>query len=91
MDKFDRMADTLAAHGYLSNPEDRDRVALCLRAGYSEPPDSAKGEADERRVRCNHCMSVFDEEYIDIDAQGPDTGETCPCCGKGDALMDMSL
>jgi hypothetical protein len=44
----------------------------------------------ERRVRCNHCMSVYDEEYIEVDAGGPDTGETCPCCGKGDALMDMS-
>ena len=43
----------------------------------------------ERRVRCNHCMSIFGEEYIDVDALGPDSGETCPVCSKGDALMDM--
>ena len=44
----------------------------------------------ERRVRCNHCMSTFYEEYIDVDATGPDSGETCPVCMKGDALMDIT-
>lgn len=44
----------------------------------------------ERRVRCNRCMSTFYEEYIDVDALGPDSGETCPVCMKGDALMDLT-
>ncbi len=42
-----------------------------------------------RRVRCNHCMSEFDEEYIDVNATDHDSGETCPACSKGDALMDL--
>lgn len=44
----------------------------------------------KRRVRCNHCMSVFDEEYLKdiIDAQGNEA-ERCPVCSKGDALMDI--
>ena len=45
MDRFDSMAEALAAHGYLANPEDKERVAYCLRIGYTDP--SAKGEADE--------------------------------------------
>ena len=40
-------------------------------------------------IRCNHCMSIFSEESIDIDALGPGSGETCPVCSKGDALMDI--
>lgn len=44
---------------------------------------------EERRVRCNHCMSEFDEEY-GVDVLGPDGGETCPVCLKGDALMDVT-
>jgi hypothetical protein len=52
--------------------------------------ESKGSESDgKRRVRCNHCMSVFYEEYINIDALGPDSGETCPVCLKGDALMDL--
>jgi hypothetical protein len=35
-------------------------------------------------------MSTFYEEYIDVDATGPDSGETCPVCMKGDALMDIT-
>lgn len=38
---------------------------------------------------CNHCMSEFYEDCIDIDAISADSGETCPVCGKGDALMDV--
>ena len=59
----------------------------CATAQPSEPE---QGEAS-RRVRCNHCMSEFDEEYIEVDARGPDSGETCPCCGNGDALMDIEM
>ena len=45
--------------------------------------------AEGRRVRCNHCMSVFDEEYLKkgIDDRG-DFYESCPVCSKRDALMD---
>jgi len=48
-----------------------------------------KNMDSKKQVRCNHCMSIFYEEYIDIDANGPDSGETCPVCMKGDALMDI--
>lgn len=41
------------------------------------------------RIRCNHCTSEFPEEYVDVDALGPDSGETCPVCCKGDALIDL--
>lgn len=37
------------------------------------------------KVRCNDCMSVFDEEYItDISED-----ESCPVCGRIGALMDV--
>ena len=45
MDKFNSMAETLAAHGYLANPGDKERVAFCLRTGFPEPPDSAEEKA----------------------------------------------
>jgi len=47
--------------------------------------------AEERRVRCNHCMSTFYEEYLKniIDVHGNDA-ERCPVCSKGDALMDIA-
>ena len=39
------------------------------------------------KVRCNDCMSVFDENYIATD---PATGrESCPACGRIGCLMDM--
>ena len=39
------------------------------------------------RVRCNNCMSIFDETYIETD---PATGrESCPVCGRIGYLMDM--
>lgn len=41
---------------------------------------------EQRRVRCNHCMSEFDEENIRV--ANPDI-ESCPVCGKGDAMMDL--
>ena len=37
------------------------------------------------KVRCNDCMSVFDEEYID-DVRDD---ESCPVCGRIGALMDV--
>lgn len=40
----------------------------------------------ERRVRCNHCTSTFDEDAIIIIN---DDAEACPVCKKGDALMDI--
>ena len=43
----------------------------------------------ERRVRCNHCMSVVYEEYL-IKDDGTDSGESCPVCNKSDALMDVT-
>lgn len=43
----------------------------------------------ERRVRCNHCMSVVYEEYLIMD-EGTDSGERCPVCKESDALMDVA-
>lgn len=43
----------------------------------------------ERRVRCNHCMSVMYEEYL-IKADDAESGERCPVCKKSDALMDVT-
>ena len=43
----------------------------------------------ERRVRCNHCMSVVYEEYL-IKADDAESGERCPICKKSDALMDVT-
>lgn len=37
------------------------------------------------KVRCNDCMSVFDEEYIDDISEN----ESCPLCGRIGALMDV--
>lgn len=39
------------------------------------------------KVRCNWCMSVFDEIYMDQDCGSGD--DCCPCCGKLGALMDV--
>lgn len=57
----------------------------------SAPPSIGRRTDMEsaKRIRCNHCMSEFYEDYIDIDAISADSGETCPVCGKGDALMDV--
>ena len=39
------------------------------------------------RVRCNDCMSVFDENYIEVNVI---TGiESCPICGRIGCLMDV--
>lgn len=39
------------------------------------------------KVRCNWCMSVFDEQYV---YQNHGTGDDCcPCCGILDKLMDV--
>lgn len=40
------------------------------------------------KVRCNECMSIFDEVYIDQNSYDGD--EYCPCCGRIGALMDVS-
>jgi len=40
------------------------------------------------KVRCNDCMSVFDENYIVVHENGYD--EICPCCGQIGCLMDVS-
>jgi hypothetical protein len=47
-------------------------------------PSRRNGEED-RRVRCNWCMSVFDEEHI----KAVDDEEYCPICGETGYLMDM--
>jgi hypothetical protein len=48
-------------------------------------PPIRKGEG-ERRVRCNWCGSVFDEEHIKV----RDDIEYCPVCGDSGYLMDLS-
>ena len=47
--------------------------------------------SEERRVRCNHCMSTFYEGYLEdyINAKNEDA-ERCPVCKKSDALMDIT-
>lgn len=37
------------------------------------------------KVRCNNCMSVFDEKYIKDDG----VDESCPVCVEVGSLMDM--
>lgn len=37
------------------------------------------------KVRCNDCMSAFDEEYI----EDINDVESCPVCGSIGALMDV--
>ena len=37
------------------------------------------------KVRCNDCMSVFDEEYINDISDD----ESCPVCGRIGVLMDV--
>ena len=39
------------------------------------------------RVRCNNCMSTFDENYIDVNIISNE--ECCPICGEIGYLMDM--
>lgn len=39
------------------------------------------------KVRCNDCMSIFDEKYIEIDPVNDK--ECCPVCGKIGCLMDI--
>ena len=39
------------------------------------------------RVRCNDCMSIFDETYVEIDPASEQ--ESCPVCGRKGCLMDM--
>jgi len=43
------------------------------------------------KIRCNHCMAVFDEEDIVIDptAETASEMEHCPVCGRTGALMDL--
>lgn len=38
-------------------------------------------------VRCNDCMSVFDESYIERNLISEE--ESCPICGRIGCLMDM--
>jgi hypothetical protein len=40
-----------------------------------------------KRVKCNHCGSIFDEEYIGLLVDV----EFCRCCGQTGALMDMDV
>jgi hypothetical protein len=47
-------------------------------------PPICKGEGG-RRVRCNWCESVFDEEHIRV----IDDTEYCPVCEKTGYLMDL--
>jgi len=37
------------------------------------------------KVRCNDCMSIFDEEYI----RNINEDESCPVCERIGALMDV--
>jgi hypothetical protein len=39
-------------------------------------------------VRCNHCMVVSSEQCL-VKDDSIDSGERCPHCGQGDALMDL--
>jgi len=85
----------VAAQGESEKSKD-ERLALKQQLGagcHDEcgelPADDGYIPTEHRRVRCNHRTSEFDEQYIDINATNHDSGETCPVCGKGDALMDL--
>lgn len=39
------------------------------------------------KVRCNDCMSIFDENYIEVDIINGE--ESCPICGRVGCLMDV--
>lgn len=39
------------------------------------------------RVRCNDCMSIFDENYIEVNILSGE--ESCPICGRVGCLMDV--
>lgn len=39
------------------------------------------------KVRCNYCLSVFDEKYIVAHENGDDL--ICPCCGQVRCIMDV--
>lgn len=39
------------------------------------------------RVRCNDCMSVFDDNYIERNLISDE--ESCPICGRIGCLMDL--
>lgn len=43
---------------------------------------------EERRVRCNQCMSVFDECHIRVERDESGDREYCPVCGEEGCLMD---
>jgi hypothetical protein len=44
----------------------------------------------DRRVRCNHCMSIFDEEHlIKTETTSGTVIERCPVCDRFDAIMDV--
>jgi len=40
------------------------------------------------KVRCNNCMSIFDEKYIKI-TDDDYKDEYCPCCEYHGGLMDL--
>lgn len=45
---------------------------------------------EERRVRCNECMSIFDESRIvKYENFNGEEIEACPVCSKTYALMDF--
>ncbi len=39
------------------------------------------------KVRCNHCMEIFDEDEIIFDEKADK--ELCPKCNRSGGLMDM--
>ena len=41
------------------------------------------------RVRCNDCMSIFDENYIETDLISEE--ESCPICGRIGCLLDVEM
>jgi hypothetical protein len=48
-------------------------------------------KSSDRRIRCNWCMSEFDEDKIELHDEDPheEPLETCPVCGKDGYLVDM--
>ena len=39
------------------------------------------------KIRCNDCMSIFDENYVEKNLINGE--ESCPVCGRVGCLMDM--
>ncbi len=71
---------TFTRHGRTVTMNDGHAVTVVVHIPQwirdGKPAPAEEPEEREDKQRCNHCMSVFDEELTE-----------CPTCGRDDALM----